>query len=50
MMAGDDTTESPTHPSCVLDVSFLGQQLGGLSPINTISRIDRTGRIFRTRR
>ncbi len=30
LMAGDDCTESPTHPSCVLDVAFLGAQLDGL--------------------
>lgn len=30
LTTGDDTTESPTHPSCVLDVTFLGTQLAGL--------------------
>lgn len=30
LMAGDDCTESPTHPACVLDVAFLGAQLDGL--------------------
>lgn len=30
LMAGDDCTESPTHPACVLDVTFLGAQLEGL--------------------
>ena len=35
LMSGDDTTESPTHPSCVLDVTFLGAQIEGLTPAAT---------------
>lgn len=35
LMSGDDTTESPTHPSCVLDVTFMGAQLDGLRPEGT---------------
>lgn len=27
LMTGDDVTESPTHPSTVLDIQYLGQQL-----------------------
>jgi hypothetical protein len=36
MVAGDDTTEGPTHPSTVLDITFLGDQLGGLQPASSL--------------
>jgi hypothetical protein len=42
MTAGDDTTESPTHPSCVLDVTFLGQQLRNLPAVATTWRAGRS--------
>lgn len=50
LMTGDDVTESPTHPSCVLDVTLLGLQIDGLNPEGSTSRQIRTYRSMRRRR
>lgn len=48
LTTGDDTTESPTHPSCVLDVTFLGEQLALLAQSSGgFERLRRGGRFRR---
>jgi hypothetical protein len=42
---GDDTTEGPTHPSGVLDMTFLVTQLAGLDTLIPANNIGSTTRI-----